>query len=508
MFKGQNFVFLPNASTPRARIVAQVLRRHGGSLHDSAGDGPVTYLVPDQYLTATGEVKNRELFELEEQRPGTWRKGAVRLSWVSDCVKAGQLLNKEKYAVKPPQRADGKRPGKRRRESEHSAAAATARPEEPLEGNAQIASALQQLAERCRLQGEAFRSRAYLLAREAVLGLPYNIQTYEQARSLPNVGDGIAQKIALLAAGGSVPGLDLELTPEERIVRYFAVCHDVGPGRAQQWRALGFESFEDVLRASPQWRLPWAMLYGMKFYEDWQLRISRAEVAEHEAVLKRHVPAGMEVVITGSYCRGSATCGDIDVVLYREDCDDPEVLADDLTALVQRLVNIGYVECPLHLSKRLQPLFEPDIHSLAREVGVNIAGRLSDKEKLTRFYCGVRLPGEAPLPPGAPAIPYVAKDRDLFVAGDSSPARPCRRLDLLTCKWSERGACLLYFTGNDTFNKALRTQASAQGMTLNQHGLFDKSSGTCVESADDYRIMEILGFPRLEPTDEQRNKRI
>ncbi|AAS52646.1 AEL039Wp [Eremothecium gossypii ATCC 10895] len=508
MFKDHSFVFLPNGSTPRARIVAQVLRRHGGSLQEGAGDSPITYLVPDQYLTATGEVKNRELFELEEQRPGTWRKGAVRLSWVSDCVKAGQLLNKENYAVKPPQRAEGKRLGKRRRESEHSAAAAAARPATPLEGNAKVACALQQLAERCRLQGEAFRNRAYLLAREAVLELPYSIQTYEQARSLPNVGDGIAQKIALLAAGGSVPGLELELTPDERIVRYFAACHDVGPGRAQQWRALGFESFADVLRASPQWRLPWAMLYGMRFYEDWQLRIPRDEVGEHAAVLEQCAPAGMSVVIAGSYSRGSTTCGDIDVVLYREGCDDPEVLADDLTALVQRLVSIGYVECPLHLSKRLQPLFDPAVHSLARGLGVSVSGRLSEKDTLARFYSGVRLPGKAPVPPGAPAIPYVAQDRELFAPHASGSARPCRRLDLLTCKWSERGACLLYFIGNDTFNKALRTRASAQGMTLNQHGLFDKSSGACVESADEYRIMELLGFPRLEPTDEQRNRRI
>ena len=47
-----------------------------------------------------------------------------------------------------------------------------------------------------------------------------------------------------------------------------------------------------------------------------------------------------------------------------------------------------------------------------------------------------------------------------------------RRLDLLFVPWKERGAALIYFTGNDIFNRSLRLLASKKGMGLNQRGLF------------------------------------
>lgn len=38
--------------------------------------------------------------------------------------------------------------------------------------------------------------------------------------------------------------------------------------------------------------------------------------------------------------------------------------------------------------------------------------------------------------------------------------------------WDERGAALLYFTGNDIFNRSMRLLASKKGYGLNQRGLF------------------------------------
>lgn len=47
-----------------------------------------------------------------------------------------------------------------------------------------------------------------------------------------------------------------------------------------------------------------------------------------------------------------------------------------------------------------------------------------------------------------------------------------RRIDLLVVPWDERGAALLYFTGNDIFNRSMRLLASKKGYGLNQRGLF------------------------------------
>src|SRR5271156_2083790 len=88
-----------------------------------------------------------------------------------------------------------------------------------------------------------------------------------------------------------------------------------------------------------------------------------------------------------------------------------------------------------------------------------------------------------------------------------------RRLDLLFVPWNERGAALVYFTGNDVFNRSLRLLASKKGMGLNQRGLFKDTMrgpgrvkltrGTLIASETEEEIFEILGVPWRHP--EMRN---
>lgn len=78
-----------------------------------------------------------------------------------------------------------------------------------------------------------------------------------------------------------------------------------------------------------------------------------------------------------------------------------------------------------------------------------------------------------------------------------------RRLDLLFVPWDEFGATLIYFTGNDIFNRGIRLLASKKGMWLNQHCLYKDVmrgrqweriiEGTLVEGQREEKIFEILG---------------
>ena len=84
-----------------------------------------------------------------------------------------------------------------------------------------------------------------------------------------------------------------------------------------------------------------------------------------------------------------------------------------------------------------------------------------------------------------------------------------RRLDLLFVPWKERGAALIYFTGNDIFNRSLRLLASKKGMGLNQRGLFrdmlrgpgrvKMTRGTCIASESEEEIFRLLGVPWRPP---------
>ena len=84
-----------------------------------------------------------------------------------------------------------------------------------------------------------------------------------------------------------------------------------------------------------------------------------------------------------------------------------------------------------------------------------------------------------------------------------------RRLDLLFVPWKERGAALIYFTGNDIFNRSLRLLASKKGMGLNQRGLFKDTlrgpnrvkltRGKLIASESEEEIFRILGVPWRAP---------
>jgi DNA polymerase IV len=93
------------------------------------------------------------------------------------------------------------------------------------------------------------------------------------------------------------------------------------------------------------------------------------------------------------------------------------------------------------------------------------------------------------------------------------PGNPIwRRIDLLVVPESEFGAALIYFTGDDIFNRSIRELSKSKGMRLNQRGLYKDvmrsstgvklTDGVLVEGADEKEIFKILDVPWRPP--EQR----
>jgi DNA polymerase IV len=61
---------------------------------------------------------------------------------------------------------------------------------------------------------------------------------------------------------------------------------------------------------------------------------------------------------------------------------------------------------------------------------------------------------------------------------------------------NELGASLIYFTGNDLFNRRVRSLASSKGMKLNGHGLFRVKDGKTTEriaGETERGVFEVLG---------------
>ena len=82
------------------------------------------------------------------------------------------------------------------------------------------------------------------------------------------------------------------------------------------------------------------------------------------------------------------------------------------------------------------------------------------------------------------------------------PGCPARRLDLLVTPPTSFAASVLYFTGSDGFNVAMRQVAKDKGFTLNEHGLMRTATKVFVSGLKQERdIFTALGLQWKEPAE-------
>lgn len=255
-----------------------------------------------------------------------------------------------------------------------------------------------------------------VLAKEAVL--------------LPHVGERLAAKIEEIAWTNKLRRLEnVRLEPSDEALQQFLKIYGVGPSQASQWVNQGFKMLDD-------------------------LQVERHGKFVRDAIDK--FEPDFEVSIMGSYRRGAADSGDIDLIITKSNTSINYIRTFVLKTLIPRLTAQGFLKVALATTR---------------------------KDNRTEWH-------------GACALPN---------------SSVWRRVDLLLVSWEEMGAALIYFTGNDIFNRSIRLLASKKGMRLNRHELFKyvahgKNRERMTEGAlmpmegrSEKRIFEILGVPWRPP---------
>jgi DNA polymerase/3'-5' exonuclease PolX len=186
-----------------------------------------------------------------------------------------------------------------------------------------------------------------------------------------------------------------------------------------------------------------AQKVGLEYYEDILERIPRAEMEQHEQVVIDNCdPVLMDVTVVGSYRRGAADSGDIDVLISMPSSLKASVIAEHFSEYVGRLVEMGYIEAVL-------------------------------AQGPTKCLAVCRLPdGKA------------------------------RRLDLLMIPRDQYAYAILYFTGSDRFNVAMRGWALEKGYTMNEHKMTPVREGVseAPPMAREQDIFHFLGLKWVAPT--------
>jgi len=215
--------------------------------------------------------------------------------------------------------------------------------------NTEVAERLSEIADLLDLLGERFKPEAYRRAARSLEALPEPLEAIAgrgELRSIPGVGEAIADKVSEILRTGSLAYLD-KLRAEVPVgVLALMRLPGVGPKTARRfWTELGIEGPHELAVAIDAGRL--AGVKGFAEKKIAQLRAA-AEAAQgpsaparvpleevwplaHRIVeAMRAVATVREVALAGSFRRSRETVGDLDVLVTAE---QPEGVFDAFSAL-------------------------------------------------------------------------------------------------------------------------------------------------------------------------------
>ncbi|CAF1463730.1 unnamed protein product [Adineta steineri] len=315
-----------------------------------------------------------------------------------------------------------------------------------MEINKDIIDKLQAMGDLYGKTNDKWRAYSYQKAITTIRRCTHRINSYEEIIKLPGIGESLAKKIWEIIDTGSFEKLeDFQSSEYMNVITLFGNVWGCGPNIAKQWYDQGFRTLDDLRTKA---KLSDNQQVGLKYYDEFLERMPRNEVCEIEAVVKEHALALVPDLIIqtcGSYRRGKATCGDVDILITHTDGISHEGL---LIPLIDSLKKSGFLTDDLVLSS--SDKYEEDSGSHVKYYGVCL------------------LPGEN---------------------------RKHRRLDIIIIPHDEYACALLYFTGSALFNRSMRALAHRYNMYLSQHRL-----NTGVIRKDNSKIN--TGTPLYTPTEE------
>ncbi|KAK4697830.1 DNA polymerase IV, partial [Lecanoromycetidae sp. Uapishka_2] len=300
-----------------------------------------------------------------------------------------------------------------------------------------------------------WRPTAYRRAIAALRKQDSKVTSAQEAINIPFIGRRLADKIEEIVWTNRLKRLDNTTSePNDKVLQLFLKIYGVGFAQATKWIDQGHRSVEDLVTKA---QLTKSQKIGIEHFDDFQTRIPRGEMDLHDSYVREtcsKIDPSIQFTIGGSYRRGAADSGDVDFIVTKPDCAIELLRTIMLETIIPLLFKKGYLK-----------------------VGLATTGKVDG----SKWHGAAALPGST----------------------------IWRRIDFLLVPWDEIGAALIYFTGNDIFNRSIRLLASKKEMRLNQRGLWKDvirgekrkriTQGSLVEGKDEKKIFELLGVPWRPP---------
>ncbi|KAL8815484.1 MAG: hypothetical protein Q9223_005376 [Gallowayella weberi] len=321
--------------------------------------------------------------------------------------------------------------------------------------NARTIEVLKQMTDYYDRTNDHWRTIAYRKAIGALKKQNRKITTKEEAFAIPFIGQRLATKIEEIVFTNRLRRLEnTNFDATDAALQLFLGIYGVGHSQASQWINAGYRTLEDLKTKAT---LTKNQKIGIDHMDDFATRITRKQVEHHGQIVRDAIAKAdpnIQVTIGGSYRRGAPDSGDVDFLISHPHCSMETLRTVILETVIPSLFTQSYLR-----------------HTLAS----------TSRTSGSKWHGCATLPG----------------------------SNVWHRVDFLLVPNEEIGAALIYFTGNDIFNRSLRLLASRMGMRLNQRGLWrDVLRGekmervtevTLVEGRDERRIFEVLGVPWRGP---------
>ncbi|XP_036383016.1 DNA polymerase beta [Megalops cyprinoides] len=259
---------------------------------------------------------------------------------------------------------------------------------------------------------------AYRKAASVIAKYPDKIKSGAEAKKLDGVGAKIAEKIDEFLTTGKLRKLEkIRNDDTSSSINFLTRVTGIGPAAARKFVEEGVKTLEDLKKV--EHKLNHHQQIGLKYFEDFEKRIPRAEMEKMEKLILAELEElDPEYIgtICGSYRRGAESSGDIDILLTHPNfTSQSEKQPRLLHAVVEHLESLNF-----------------------------ITDTLSKGD--TKFMGVCQLD-----------------------CGDEEEEYPHRRIDIRLIPKDQYYCGVLYFTGSDIFNKNMRAHALEMGFTLNEY---------------------------------------
>lgn len=206
--------------------------------------------------------------------------------------------------------------------------------------NAEVAATFSEVADLLDLLGERFKPEAYRRAARSLEALPESVEAFAgrgELRSIPGVGEAIAEKLSELLRTGKLAYLERLRAEVPSGVLELMRLPGVGPKTARRfWVELGISGPSEISAAIAAGRLG-----GVKGFGERKIELLRSAVGAGqtvptaprrpiesvwpvaEALVRglREVPGVRQIALAGSFRRSRETVGDLDVLVTSDDAE-------------------------------------------------------------------------------------------------------------------------------------------------------------------------------------------